>query len=151
MNGVVLDSGVLIASVFPETLTSQAKKLIQQLLTNKNTFHAPVLLRYEIVAVCRKAVYQGRVIPEESSVACDHLLSFPIELYFDADLLKRGYELATKYSRPTAYDAQYLALAERLDYPFWTVDERLFNSVKAQFPNIHWLGNDNSSSFILEN
>lgn len=140
MSDVILDSGVLIASVFPETLTPQAKQLIQQLQVDNTTFHAPILLRYEVVAVSRKAVYQGRVTPEEGLRARDRLLSYPVELYFDDDLLKRGYELATAYNRPTAYDAQYLALSERLDCPFWTADERLFNAVKDRFSGIRWLG-----------
>ena len=68
------------------------------------------------------------------------MLNYPVELYFDEGLLRRGYELATAYNRPTAYDAQYLALAERLDCTFWTADERLFNAVKDQFTDIRWLG-----------
>jgi predicted nucleic acid-binding protein len=98
-------------------------------------------LRYEVVAVSRKAVYQGRVTSEEGLRARDRLLSYPIELYFDDDLLKRSYELATAYNRPTAYDAQYLALAERLECAFWTADERLFNAVKDRSSHIRWLGN----------
>lgn len=55
-------------------------------------------------------------------------------------VLDSGILLATEYNRPTAYDAQYLALAERLSCEFWTVDERLFNGVKDRFSAIRWLG-----------
>jgi predicted nucleic acid-binding protein len=71
----------------------------------------------------------------------DALLNHPLALHFDDALLKRGYELATRYDRPTAYDAQYLALAERLSCDFWTADERMFNAIKEKFPTIRWLGN----------
>ena len=74
MSDVVLDSGILIASVFPETLTSQAQQLIKQLQDENATLHAPALLRYEVVAVSRKAVYQGRVTVEEGLKARDQLL-----------------------------------------------------------------------------
>ncbi len=40
-----------------------------------------------------------------------------------------------------AYDAQYMALAVRLDCEFWTADERLVNSTQEQFSRIRWLGN----------
>lgn len=136
----MLDSGILIASVYPETLTRQAQHLIKQLQTDNITLHAPTLLRYELVAVSRKAVYQARVTAEEGLRARDKLLAYPVTLHFDDVLLKRGYELATQYNRPTAYDAQYLALAERLSCDFWTADERMFNAIKAQFSNIQWLG-----------
>lgn len=141
MTQVVLDSGVLIASVFLETLTPEAKGLLKQLQADNVALHAPTLLRYECVAVARKAVYQGRVTSDESLRIRDALLNHPLTLHFDDALLKRGYELATQYNRPTAYDAQYLALAERLSCNFWTADERMFNAVKDKFPDIYWLGN----------
>jgi predicted nucleic acid-binding protein len=141
LSEVVLDSGILIATVYPETLTPQAKHLIKQLQANNTTLHAPTLLRYELVAVSRKAVYQGRITDEEGLRARDTLLSYPVTLHFDDALLKRGYELAAEYNRPTAYDAQYLALAERLSYEFWTADERMFNAVRGKFPRVSWLGN----------
>ena len=141
MSAVVLDSGILIASVFPETLTHQAQHLIKQLQADGIQFHAPALLRYEVVAVSRKAVYQGRVTAEEGLRARNRLLSVPVTLHLDDDLLKRGYELATEYNRPTAYDAQYLALAERLKCDFWTTDERMLNAIKDRFATIRWLGN----------
>ena len=92
------------------------------------------------MAVVRKAVYQSRVTPDEGLRIRDALLNHPLVLHFDDALLKRGYELATRYNRPTAYDAQYLALAERLSCDFWTADERMFNAIKDHSPNIHWLG-----------
>jgi len=96
---------------------------------------------YELIAVTRKWVYRELTTAEKAQNALDTLLSYPIELHYDEELLKRGYELATEYDRPTAYDAQYLALAESLSCAFWTADERLFNAVKAQFSTIYWLGN----------
>lgn len=56
-------------------------------------------------------------------------------------LLTEAYELAVRFNRPRAYDSQYMALADRLQCDFWTADERLVNSVQAQFSRIHWLGN----------
>ncbi|HML23737.1 MAG TPA: type II toxin-antitoxin system VapC family toxin [Aggregatilinea sp.] len=140
MTQVVLDSGILIASVFVETLTPQAKALLQQLQANQVILHAPTLLRYECIAVVRKAVYQGRISPEEGRHARNALLSYPITLHFDRVLLRRGYDLAEQYNRPTAYDAQYLALAERLACDFWTADERLYNAIASQFTQVNWLG-----------
>lgn len=139
MSQVVLDSGIYIASVYPETLTAQAKGLLKQLQASQVVLHAPTLLRYELIAVSRKAVYQGRITTEEGRIARDQLLSYPVTLHFDDTLLKRGYEIAEEHNRPTAYDAQYLALAERLSCIFWTADERMFNAVNAKFANIRWL------------
>ena len=137
----VLDSGILLATVQTEHHTAHAKALVRHLIRQDVQITAPTLLRYELVAVTRKWVYRELATPEEAKKALDPLLNYPVELHFEDALLKRGYELATEYNRPTAYDAQYLALAERLSCDFWTADERLFNAVKGKFPGIRWLGN----------
>jgi predicted nucleic acid-binding protein len=138
----VLDSGVFIASVFPETLTAQAKQLLQRLEREHVTLHAPTLLRYEMIAVTRKSVFHKRITAEEGEVIRDALLRYPVALHFDDNLLRRGYALATQFNLATAYEAQYLALAEQLACEFWTTDERLFNSVSRTLTHVRWLGNN---------
>ena len=138
---VVLDSGILLATVQNEKLTNTAKSLIYDLGTKNIQFAAPILLRYEVVAVTRKWVTRQLATEDEAQKALDILLKFAFELHFDEALLHRAYQLATQFNRPTAYDSQYLAVAERLSCDFWTADERLYNSIHAGFSNIKWLGN----------
>ncbi len=140
MSYIVLDSGMLIASVFIEEYTPQAKKLIQKLQSDKATFVAPHLLIYELVSTIRKGVYQGRILPHEAILIRDKLLNFPVTLYFDQPLLKRAYDMATELNRVRAYDTQFLALAERLGCDFWTTDERFYNSANVRYPNIQFIG-----------
>ncbi|MEM3433788.1 MAG: hypothetical protein QXP27_06395, partial [Candidatus Methanomethyliaceae archaeon] len=40
----------------------------------------------------------------------------------------------------TAYDAAYLALAQKEHVPFLTGDERLYNAVKGELAWVQWLG-----------
>lgn len=138
---IVVDSGILLKTVQIEEYTEMAKSLIADIGKSQIAVHAPTLFRYELVAVVRKWVYRNFISPQKAEAALSTVLEYSITLHFDEALLKRGYELATKYNRPTAYDAQYLALAERLACDFWTADERLFNAVKEAFPQVHWLGN----------
>ena len=140
---VVLDAGILLATVQTETYTKHARSLITSLAIQDVQTAAPTLLRYELFAVTRKWVYRELTTPGKAQTALDTLLRYPVELHFDEALLKRAYVLATEFNRPSAYDAQYLALAERLSCDFWTADERLFNAVKNRFSGIHWLGNWN--------
>jgi predicted nucleic acid-binding protein len=93
------------------------------------------------VAVIRKQVYRGLLTPSDAVGARELLLSKSIHLMMDDVLLRRGYELATRFNRPTAYDAQYLAVAEYLQCEFWTADERLFNAVNRDLTWAKWLGN----------
>jgi predicted nucleic acid-binding protein len=77
---------------------------------------------------------------EWSASVTDHLRYLCAGGVSDDALLRRGLALATQFNRPTAYDAQYLAVAERLGCDFWTADERLYNAVNTQLAWVHWLG-----------
>lgn len=142
----VLDSGVLLATVQVESLTTYATALVNHLAEQGSEIVAPALLQYELIAVIRKWVYRELTTPQQAETALNTLLRYPVFTVVDNTLLRRAYELAAVYNRPTAYDAQYLAVAERFQCDFWTADERLYNAVKDEFPRIYWLGNFESAS-----
>jgi predicted nucleic acid-binding protein len=135
-----MDANVFIASLLTEPFTDQARSLISEIAHQQRTIHAPTLLHFELVSVLRKAVYSGRVSQSQGRLLRGQLLRIPVNLHYSLDLLERAYDLAEELKRPRAYDTQYLARAERLDCEFWTCDERLFNSARASFPAVRWLG-----------
>jgi predicted nucleic acid-binding protein len=138
---IVLDANILIAvGLSDEPLHTQADKMLSQWFEAKEPLVAPRLFRFEITAVVRKIVFQGRISPEQGREMLAQLLTYPVTFYDDDDLLKQAYELAVKFNRPRAYDTQYMALAQRLDCEFWTADERLVNGVRETFGLIRWLG-----------
>lgn len=139
-SSVVCDSSLLIATALVESNTSKARALVQLWEQQNLQLTAPSLFHYEIVAALRKNVYRGTLVPEEAIIVRDKLLSVPVQLMMDMPILKRAYELATQFNRPTAYDSQYLAVAERLDCDFWTADEKLFNAVRQQLNWVKWVG-----------
>lgn len=139
---VVVDANILIAfGLADEPLYTQANQILSAWNAAGERLTAPRLFRSEIAAVVRKVVYQGRMTAEQGRTMLAHLLLYPVTFYEDDGLLKDAYELATRFNRPRTYDAQYMALAERLNCEFWTADERLVNSTQVQFPYIRWLGN----------
>jgi predicted nucleic acid-binding protein len=137
---VVADASIFLASVLQESLTNKSRAIIKSWATTNLMLAAPSLFQYEIIAVLRKNVYQGRISLEESIKGRDILLSQPIQFMLDDDLLRRAHDLSTRFNRPTAYDAQYLAVAERLGCDFWTIDERLYNAVANDLGWVKWLG-----------
>jgi predicted nucleic acid-binding protein len=137
---VVLDAGVLLASVLEETLAPNAKLLLQQFNKQGYTIAAPVLFRYELVSVVRKSVARS-IIPEaEAQATLQTVMDYRVTFLIDEALLNRAYSLATRLNRPTAYDSQYLALAERLGCEFWTADERLYNATQSSLGYVRWVG-----------
>ncbi len=138
---VVVDSNILVAfGLSDEPLHAQANQILATWTSAGTMLAAPRLFRSEITAVVRKVVYQQRITHEQGRGMLTRLLSYPVDFYEDDTLLQSAYELAEQYTRPRAYDTQYLALSQRLSCEFWTADERLFNAVKDQFPGIRWLG-----------
>lgn len=136
-----IDASVFLASVLTEQYTKEARALLESLKQQNITIAAPVLVHYEIAAVLRKHTYRGTLTLEEATSALQLLLAQPVQTFVDNTLLQRGYELAGEFNRPTAYDSQYLAVAERLASDFWTADERLYNALHSRLSWIQWLGN----------
>lgn len=138
---VCIDAGVFVKVLVQEDLSDTARQQWERwTLVEKRKPIAPVLFLFEVVAVLRKQVYQGRLTLKEGSVALDVLLDANVEIVTSTALHRRAWELADRFNQPTAYDAHYLALAEIEGCEFWTADERLYNSVKDDFPLIRWLG-----------
>jgi predicted nucleic acid-binding protein len=139
---VVVDSNIFIAFVLTdEPHHGQAQRLLTLWQDQAQSLAAPRLLKSELTAVMRKAVFQGRISHDQGTILLSRVLQYPLELYEDDDLLREAYRLAHHFGRPRAYDTQYMALAHHLECDFWTADERLFNAVKTQFSRIRWLGN----------
>lgn len=138
---VVVDSGVIIAMVLvDEEFHEQAYRLIQGFSRTGETVVAPMLLRYELTAVLRKAVYQGRITHRRGVSLLNNALKLNIELVDDDALLVEAFAIARQYGFARTYDPLYVALAQRVDSVLWSADQRLVRSVNRTFPAIRWLG-----------
>jgi predicted nucleic acid-binding protein len=138
---IVIDSGVLIASAVEETYTRQADALLAWIRSQPLTMAAPTLLRYEVTATLRKLAHRGSIAAPDGERLLRQLLKTPIDLMLDDALIERAYALATDHGLPSAYDAQYLAVAERLGCALWTFDKRLFNTVHERLSWVNYVVN----------
>ncbi len=138
---IVIDSGVLIASAIEETYTVQADALLAWIDSTGLQIAAPALLHYEVVATLRKLAHRGTISPEDAERLLKQILKRPLQLMMDVALSERAYALATEHGLPSAYDAQYLAVAQRLDCPLWTFDKRLYNSVHEKLVWVNYVVN----------
>ena len=100
---------------------------------------APSLLIYEVVNALHRYVHHGMLLPGEASDALEAALGLGIDLRSDAELHPRALAMAGKLGLAAAYDAHYLALAERLGAEFWTADRRLQHAVGATLPWVRLL------------
>ena len=83
---------------------------------------SPDLIRVECISALRRHVAAGNLDEKQATQALVDMTALPIDVYPTAPLLARAWQLRDNL---TPYDACYVALAEALDCPLLTADERL--------------------------
>ena len=118
---VVVDSSLVVAALVdtgPDGVWAREGLLAHPLA-------APAHLHVEASNVLRRAVLAGRLGPEIAALAHRDLVELPVIVFPFEPLADRVWEL---HPNVTAYDAAFVALAEELDAPLWTLDRRLADS-----------------------
>jgi predicted nucleic acid-binding protein len=115
---------VLDASAVLELLlnTRVGKKVAEHMGSPEISLHAPHLVDLEAAQILRRYVRLKTITKDRGQAALDDFLSFDLERYPHEPMLSRIWDLRNNL---TAYDASYVALAEVLDAPLLTCDERL--------------------------
>ena len=83
---------------------------------------APAHLYVEVSNVLRRAVLAGRLGADAGALAHRDLVELPLTSFPFEPLADRVWELRRAV---TAYVAAFVALAEEIDAPMWTLDRRL--------------------------
>ena len=116
---IVVDACVLANALADDGDRGEVARLI---LRESESVSAPDLVDVEAVSVLRKRWLAGDLPAHRFRSAVDDLNDLPLDRYPAYPLMRRAYELRANVS---AYDSAYVALAEVLDCPLVTVDERL--------------------------
>ena len=116
---IVVDASVLANALGDDGTDGRTAR---SRLTTGDDLVAPDLVDVETVAVLRKRWIPGDISRDRFSVAIDDLEDLDLVRYPSLPLMRRAFELRDNV---TAYDAVYVALAERLDCPLVTADQRL--------------------------
>jgi predicted nucleic acid-binding protein len=95
------------------------------------TLAAPAHLHVEVSAVLRRAVVTGRLGRDVASLAHRDLVQLPVTTFPFEPLAERVWAL---HPTVTPYDAVYVALAEELGVPLWTLDRRLSRASGPRCP-----------------
>jgi predicted nucleic acid-binding protein len=116
---IVVDASALLESLLR---TPAAGAVERRLFEPRQSLHVPHLLDVEIAQVIRQYAMHGEIDSERGRAALADLGDFPLQRYPHDFLLPRVWDLRDNL---TAYDAVYVALAEALDAPLITRDQRL--------------------------
>jgi predicted nucleic acid-binding protein len=131
-----VDANLVIRLVADPT-NDAIQALWEDWVTKDRRVAAPTLLLYEVTNAVYRYQKLGYLSSTAAQFALEAALALPIELDGDPDLHWRALELAQTLELPAAYDAHYLALAERLGAEFWTADRHLARRVQDSLPWVH--------------
>lgn len=116
---IVLDASTVIEMLL---WTDRAESICDRVLVSEESRHAPHLLDMEVARVIRRYWLAGVIDELRGIQMIDDFSDLPIDRHSHTFLLPRIWKLRGNL---TAYDAVYIALAEALDAPLVTCDERL--------------------------
>ena len=102
--------------------TPAGQRIEQRIYARQDTLHTVYLLDVEFAQVLRRLVREGALTPKRAAEAIDDIAALRVTRYSPVLLLQRIWRLRQNLS---AYDAAYVALAEKLQAPLITRDQRL--------------------------
>ena len=127
----VVDASVLVESGSTDAPGSAAYERLRVAISRDEPLDVPALAAYEAASALVKLVFDGKVQRASAVAAWERIRMLPIRYHDLDDDGLRTMEIAHALRRRSAYDAAYLALAERLDCELLTLDGPLARNAAA--------------------
>ncbi len=116
---IVLDASAAVDWLLQ---TPAGQRIEERIYARNDTLHTVHLLDVEFAQVLRRLVREGTLARKRAEEAMEDLIALRVTRYAPFLLLKRIWQLRQNL---TAYDAAYVALAEELEAPLITRDQRV--------------------------
>jgi predicted nucleic acid-binding protein len=117
---IVLDASAVVAMLLGTG--SEAERIRRKVESPGESLHVPHLMDLEVLHTVRRQTLLGTLSRKRGVEALEDLKNTAFVRYPHAPLVDRIWDLKNNL---TAYDAAYVALAEALDTPLITLDDRL--------------------------
>lgn len=129
---IIADASVAAKWFLHDEENRQAALKIQDDFRNRAiSIHIPVIFYYEVNNLLKSACTSKRITSKQAKEFYFSLLDLEFVAFYLKDLMKRVLEKAIDLDI-SAYDASYVALAEYLEIPLYTYDQKLVNKAKSK-------------------
>ena len=142
MAQVVIDANIGVALAINLPYSHLAEQKIAAWLENQIEIVVPSLWWYEVTSALRKAIFTKTLSSAQGERALDKLRLMKLKMIDSTSESDRAaLKWAERLKETVAYDAQYLALAEKIGAEFWTADRGLARRAAEQGARwVRWLG-----------
>lgn len=131
-SGVILDSSVVAKWFFPEEHSEEALRVKDDFASNAITLSVPLLLYYEINNLLKTATKSFRINANNALSVYEAFLKLDFIVYSSENLMTKALKKAIEFDI-SSYDASYIVLADYLEKPLYTADQKLLSKVKSKF------------------
>jgi predicted nucleic acid-binding protein len=142
---ICIDAGLvirLVADPDDEAVQEQWNQWTEE----RRELVAPTLLYYEVANGIYKYARYGTMPESYARDAFEAALALPVRLIGEAGIHQSALDFAFRFRLPASYDADYLALADRLRVHFYTVDDRLHRRVRKDLRWVHLVGKEDEEN-----
>ena len=139
VNAAVVDASLALKWVVVEQDSTDARELLHEWEGTDVELTVPSWFSCELANVLFRFVLRGDLTLAEAQANHDVVMQLVTIAGDDPADARRAMEIAEQTGQKAVYDAQYVALAERLGCELWTADERFVRTVGAAFPFVRSL------------
>ena len=138
VKAVVIDANLTVALLTQLPYSERTVQLVREWRMQRVSLYAPILWEYELATALRKMVAAATLNLQQADVLLGRLQAIGVKrIAPDLALHQQALRWAGRLGQYAAYDAQYLALAERLGAEFWTADKSMIE--RARQEGVDWV------------
>ena len=121
---IVIDASVAAKWLLPDEEDFSANLIKEEFAKRAISISVPVFIFYEVNNLLKSAILSSRLDVKGATSLYKAFLDIDFTVYWSKHLLKTALEIAVELNI-SSYDANYIVLAEYLQIPFYTADEKL--------------------------